>query len=276
MFKKYFLTLFILLLTLGTQQALAQISIAPIMLFMDEQNPFGTIMVMNGSEDVQEVSIEFPFGYPVTDDVGNVQMVYDDSTTAEEWGIEDNIRGFPQNFTLQPGQRQVVRLQVRPQDFVDGMYWSRIRTTSTPQTPEIGETSDEEITTQISYKFEQVTTAFYKHGEVSTGIDIQSMNVAQNTDTIQFIADVERTGNAPFLGSIELTVRDDNGNTVLERRTSTSIYFDYRQIFEATTNELPAGDYTAEIGFFSQRSDIPQNSLVQMEPISESVNVTIK
>lgn len=222
--------------------------------------------------------MEFPFGYPVTDKEGDVNMVYDDSAVAEKWGISDAIRGFPTNFTLQPGQRQVVRLTVRPkQDFRDGMYWSRIRTTSTPQAPAIGEAEDEEITTQITYKFEQVTAVFYKHGEVNTGIEVRDFKTNHSSeDTLSFIVDVERTGNAPFLGSIILNVVDSQGNTIIEKRTSTSIYFDYRQVFEVSKSGLEQKDYSAEIRFISQRPDVPKSDLVQMEPVTRVINFSLK
>lgn len=276
MAKKISSAVLFLLLILCVKSAVAQITIAPIMLFLDEQNRFGTLTVMNGSEQVQEVSIEFPFGYPVTTEEGNIEMVYNDSTTAEEWGISEAIRGFPQNFTLQPGQRQVVRLTIRPREFQDGMYWSRIRTTSSPQSPPVGETSEDEITTQITYKFEQITTVFYKHGDVNTGLDIKNINAEQNSDTVEIITDVTRTGNAPFLGSIELTVRDSQGNIVNEQRTSTSIYFDYRQVFELNGSDLSPGNYEAEIAFISERNDVPRSDLVQMDPITRSTNFTVE
>jgi hypothetical protein len=155
------------------------------------------------------------------------------------------------------------------------LYWFRIRTTSTPQSPEVGETSDDEITTQITYKFEQVTTVFYKHGDVNTGLEIRDIRAEQNS-SVQIIADVTRTGNAPFLGSIELTVKDQQDNIVIERRTSTSIYFDYRQVFELDENELSTGKYQADVTFISQRNDIPRTDLVQIEPITRSINFTVR
>lgn len=276
MARKISSLVFFLLFIFCLKGAVAQITIAPIMLFLDEQNRFGTLMVMNGSEEVQEVSIEFPFGYPVTDQQGQTQMVYNDSTTAEKWGISDVIRGFPQNFTLQPGERQVIRLTIRPQQFQDGMYWSRIRTTSNPQSPPVGEAEDDEITTQITYKFEQVTTVFYKHGNVETGLEIKDITAEQNGDAIEIISDVNRTGNAPFLGSIKLRVRDQQGNTIAERETSTSIYFDYRQVFELNETDLSPGKYEAEIAFISQRNDIPRSDLIQMDPVTESIYFTVE
>jgi len=275
MFKKAS-SLFFLLLLFAVKSVVAQITIAPIMLFLDEQERFGTIMVMNGSSQVQEITIEFPFGYPVTDSNGNINMVYDDSATAERYSISNAVRGFPTNFTLQPGQRQVVRLTVRPRNYQDGMYWSRIRTTSTPQQPAIGETSEDAITTQITYRFEQVTTIFYKHGEVDTGLNILNFTTRQNADNIEFISDIRRTGNSPFLGSIRLVVTDSSGNLIEEKKSSTSIYFDYRQIFQIEKEKLPAGSYNAEITFRSERSDVPLSDLIQIEPISRSLNFTVR
>lgn len=275
MLKKLFPILLLIGLFL-VKSASAQITIAPIMLFLDEQNRFGTILVLNGSDQVQEVSIEFLFGYPVTDEEGNINMVYNDSSMAEKFGISDVVRGFPKSFSLQPGQRQVVRLTIRPKDFEDGMYWSRIRTTSTPQAPPVGETSDEAITTQITYKFEQVTTVFYKYGDINLGLEVENITTSQTDQNVAFIADVSRTGNAPFLGSIILRVKDQQGIVVNEKRTSTSIYFDYRQVFEISKDQLPEGTYTAEFEFISERNDVARSDIIQIEPIKESINFTIK
>lgn len=275
MVKKTLPLLFLILFLFG-KYVYAQITIAPIMLFLDEQNRFGTIIVLNGSSQSQEISIEFPFGYPTTNEQGNIRMVYDDQEAAERFGISEAIRGFPTNFTLQPGQRQVVRLTVRPRNFQPGMYWSRIKTTSTPQAPPIGETSEDAITTQITYRFEQITTVFYKYGEVTTGLNIKRVTASRSGEFVQLIADVERTGNAPFLGSISLTVRNDEGEVIEEKRTSTSVYYDYRQVFQIENDRLPPGTYTAQYQFVTERSDVPKSDLVQMEPISRSINFTVK
>jgi len=253
---------------------MAQITIAPTMVFIDQQNRFGSFLVLNNSDRPQEISVEFPFGYPTTKDNGDIQMVYDDTTTAREFGISNIVRGFPQNFVLQPGQRQVVRLTIRSKDFTDGMYWTRIKTTSSAQQPPVGEQTDEEITAQITYKFEQVTTLFYKHGGTETGIEIQNFETEQTEDNIEFTVDASRIGNSPFLGSITLTLEDKEGNIAAEKMTSTSIYFDYRHIFKIPKTDLEDGSYEAQITFETRRPDIPQEDIVQMEPVSRSISYT--
>jgi hypothetical protein len=267
--------LILLLFCLGLfSTANAQITIAPTMVFIDQQNRFGSFLVLNGSEQPQEVSIEFPFGYPVTNDRGSLQMVYDDSAMAQKFGVSDLVRGFPQNFVLQPGQRQVIRLTVRPKDFSDGTYWTRIKTTSNAQNPAVGEQTEEGITARINYKFEQVTTLFYRHGDTDTGINIKNFAVQDSNTALHFAADVNRTGNSPFLGSIMLTVKDENDNIVTEKKTSTSIYFDYRQVFTVEEDSLGSGTYEATITFKTQRPDIPAKKLIQMDPVSQSISFT--
>ncbi|WP_445665812.1 hypothetical protein [Fodinibius sp. AD559] len=268
--------IFLLLFGVFLAGAKAQITIAPTMVFIDQQERFGSFLVLNGSNQAQEVSIEFPFGYPTTNNEGNVQMVYDDSSRAQQYGISNLVKGFPQNFVLQPGQRQTVRMTVRPKDFSDGTYWTRIKTTSSAQNPPIGEETEDGITAQITYKFEQVTTLFYKHGDTNTGIEIQNFTQQNAEDNFKFIADVNRSGNSPFLGSIILTVTDSDGNEIVEKRASTSIYFEYRQVFEIAQNELENGKYTAEITFETQRPDVPSENIIQMEPVSQSISFTKK
>lgn len=266
--------LFLIIFAFTALRVDAQITIAPTMVFVDQQNRFGSFLVLNGSEEAQEVSIEFPFGYPVTSPDGNINMVYDDSAAAKQYGISDVVRGFPQNFVLQPGERQTVRLTIRPKDFTNGTYWTRIKTTSNAQQPAIGTASEDEITAQITYEFEQVTTLFYKHGDTETGIEITDFTARDSGDQIEFIIDASRTGNSPFLGSIILEITDSEGNISAEKLASTSIYFDYRQIFTIPKSDLKDGTYNATVTFKTQRPDVPKEDIVQMNPVSRSISYT--
>jgi len=137
-------------LCLLTSNLIAQVTIAPTNLFIDSGSKFGTYMVINGSNDTQEISIDFFFGYSSTDDDGKRSIVTDDSVAKARYSIADKIKAFPQNFTLSPGQRQVVRLRINAQnDIPDGTYWARIRTTSTPETPPLELQSNDAVTARV-------------------------------------------------------------------------------------------------------------------------------
>lgn len=262
---------------LAAASAEAQVTIAPTTLFLDNHNKFGTFLVLNGSNQTQEVSIDFMFGYPASDSLGHTVMMYGDTLDAAKFSIAKDMRGFPRTFTLAPQQRQVIRLTVRPRaDRKDGMYWTRIKTTSNPATPPIGETSQNGVTAQINFKFEQITAAFYKKGKVSTGLNFKGLHTEIDSTGGHIYADVERTGNAPYLGSIFLTIKDADGNTVGQGQSSTTVYFDDTRTMDFDASGLAPGNYTAEVTFRTQRPDIPQDKLVQADPVSKTTTFTIR
>ncbi len=269
--------LFTLLLSFVFLKAsFAQVTIAPTALFIDEQSRFGTFLVLNGSDEAQEVSLTFEFGYPDTDVEGNSFMNYDDEEAKERYSMAEWVRGFPRNFSLQPGERQTVRLTVRPPGNIpDGTYWTRIKTTSNPAVPDIDDEVAEGVQAQITFRFEQVTAGFYKHGNVTTGVVFNDMSAEVDEGVGRVLANVERTGNSPFLGSMYLTVRDSNNNIVYERRSSTTVYIDATRRMEFDTSDLSPGTYTAEIRFESSRPDISVNDLVRADMVSQSTSFSI-
>ncbi|MDZ7771882.1 MAG: hypothetical protein U5K31_03965 [Balneolaceae bacterium] len=256
----------------GTVQGTAQITIAPTTLYLDDQNRFGTMLVLNGSSQPQEVSIEFEFGYLAADSAGNPEMVYDDSLAASEKSVADRILGFPSNFTLQPNQRQVVRLTVRNTgSLADGTYWSRIRTISNPVSPSIEEQTSEGISAQINFRFEQVTTAFFKKGNVTTGLDFGESNVSITDDTGIIHTRMSQTGNSPYIGTMNLRILNEQGDLVTESSSTVAIYFTTQRQFQFDASEMPPGTYTAEMVFETTRTSIDDAEMVQASPINHTV-----
>src|SRR5690554_5204 len=156
---------FLLAIVLSTAFVQAQVTIAPTNLFIKEGNQFGTYMVINGSNQNQEIGIDFFFAYGQLDENGQRANIHDNEEMAERYSIAENIRAFPQSFVLTPGQRQLVRLNVRPpRDLQDGTYWSRIRTSATPESPPVETANNEAVTARVGISIEQVTGLFYKKG----------------------------------------------------------------------------------------------------------------
>lgn len=257
--------------------AQAQVTIAPTNLFIDGNTRFGTYMVINNSNETQEISIDFIFAYSQTDEDGNRRVVQDDTETAETYSIADDVRAFPRNFTLVPGQRQVVRLRLNPPaDLEDGTYWARIKTSSSPEAPPLELAANNAVAARVGIKVEQVTGLFFKKGTVTTGIEIDEIRTDYESETgkLFVLTDLRRTGNSPFLGSISTSLIDSNGQEVRNGFLSTSIYFDsvYRQQFDIA--DLPNGTYTIRITFETRRSDIQSSDLVQMQPVTQTTTFT--
>jgi hypothetical protein len=155
--------------------------------------------VSNGDQQAQEISISTEFGYPANKEDG-VQIVKD-SALAKQKSIEDWVKVFPQNFTLQPQQKQTVRFVVRPpNNLQNGGYWSRIRIQSSPVSPPIESVDEGEIGAQVNLVINQVISAHYHTQTATTGIEVTniSFNAVDSTKTGHIDVSMEQTGNAPL------------------------------------------------------------------------------
>jgi P pilus assembly chaperone PapD len=262
--KKIILSLSFCLLCISST-LYAQVTISPTNLFIKQEAPFGTYVVINGSNEAQEIGIEFIFGYSDTDETGKRSLVYDDSTKEELHSIKECIRAFPRNFTLQPGQRQIVRLRVTaPNDLEDGTYWARIRTTSKPETPPLELQSNDNVTARVGFEIQQVTGVYLKKGAVSTGIEINNIRTVRNGDKLEVLTNYSRLGNSPFLGSIDANIYDSNGKKLeASNFVSTTLFFDGTHRQEIDISNLASGNYSVEMVFRTQRNDISPEDLVK-------------
>ncbi len=255
----------------------AQVSISPTNLFITSERRFETLLVMNSSDVAQEVSLSWEFGYPKADDSGNINMIYGDLEQASLHSAADWIRGFPKNFILEPGARQTVRVTVKaPRQLNAGTYWSRLKTSSTPVSVAVGSAPPGGISTQINIEFNQITGVFYKHGELSTGLQITGVRnvVGDNTQQISVIAQYNKTGNSPFLGTMAVKVFDESEHVVVEQQVLVSIYFSGARRLEFDASSLPKGNYDVEVSFHSGRADIPDLDIIPATTVTARGNFT--
>ena len=205
---------FYLLLALFLADARAQISVSPPALFINSTNRFGTFIVENKTAEVQEVSIKFRFGYPVSDSIGNLSMQYNDTIAEAQHSLAGWIKGFPRKFILMPGTQQIMRFTTQPPpNLSDGMYWSRIITSSQPQANRI-DTMRTGITAHFNVVFEQITTVLYSKGKLNSDIEIADPYIVEDSASVRLIWKTVKTGNAPYFGTAYVKVFDENGNVV--------------------------------------------------------------
>lgn len=256
--------------------ASAQVTISPTMLFFE--NNFSSVMVINNAGTPQDIQIETLFGYPISDELGYITMAFDDDATENERSLTEIVRAFPRAFTLQPGQRQVVRLQARaPNTMPDGGYWTRLAVVATPQAADIAAVEEGGVGAQLNFVFRQVIAAVYKRGNAT---------VEMNVDQVAFVYDAERsnrllryhidmTGNAPFLGTISLRILNENGQVVHEDRSVTSVYVSGFRNFVLPEDRVPNGNYVVELNFEASRQDVPSAQNFPMTPVNVRQAITV-
>ena len=264
-------------LTLAALSSHAQVTISPTAVFLDQNSKVGSFFVSNPSASPVEVRLSFEFAYPATDEAGNVYLNYDDPVAEEMYSLVPYLRAFPTTFVLQPDQRQTIRLVGRiPQNSDDGLYWTRMRVSSNQLTPPIGDVEEGQVSAQVSFQIDQVTSVLVQHGDVSTGLSINDITTMTENGQLIILTDVDRTGNAPFIGSVRTQILNGRGEEVNSRRSSTSIYFSAVQRVEFDITSLPPGEYTVVTTFESSRNDISSQNLIQIPDVSETTSFTIE
>ena len=274
--KNIFIALSVSLFLFLAVPALAQISIAPTSVFIDE-NGIASLYITNPSEVNQEINVSFLFGYPGSDELGNLIMVYGDSIKDMQYGLGDRLRAFPRTFVLAPQQQQTVRIQLRPdRSLPAGTYFTRVKVTSNNQAQDVDQIVESEVSTQINFKFDQVIAAFYKNGQTNTGLEIGNVTTSMQDGKVRAIAEFVTTGNSPFLGSVSASLKDGSEKTVSQKEETVAMYFSGKKGIEVEIPEgLSSGEYQLELLFQTKRSDISSSDLVQSSPISKRVLVRI-
>ncbi len=255
----------------------AQVIISPYIVYTDAGNRYGSMIVQNESTEIYEISISFVFGYPISDSVGTVSMKYINEPSPELPSIVDWIRAFPKKFVLNPKQRQIVRMSVRPPAGIkDGTYWARIVTSAVPQSTSI-DTVNKGVTAKIKFVLNQVTSIFYRTNNVETGIKINDVKVLKDTNKITLRTSVERTNNSPFIGDVAYTLTDSLGNVVKEGKEYVAVYFDLiKNLTFEFDKEIEPGRYKAEIKFISnEKEDIPESKLKPLPPITKTIELEV-
>ncbi|NQV49650.1 MAG: hypothetical protein HQ507_04100 [Candidatus Marinimicrobia bacterium] len=255
--------------------AMGQVTISPMSLFLDSKKRFETVLIMNTTTEPQEVKLKWQFGYPITDDQGIISMVYDDSLNQAKYSAADWIRGFPKNFVLQPGARQTIRVTIKaPRGLEDGTYWSRLVTNSSALSKDVGETVVEGIQTQINFQFNQITSVFYKHGAVTTGLELTEITNNLEDMNLVVLVDLKKKGNSPFLGTMESKIYDASGEVVKSKYVFVSIYFDGRHRMKFDISDLPKGSYNVDVTFLGNRTDIPSADIIPAKAVSRRGSFT--
>ncbi len=261
---------FSLILLFSSKLLFSQVIISPYIVYMDEQNRYGSMIVQNESFDPYEITISFIFGYPVSDSLGNRTMEYIRNETDNLPSINSWIKAYPKKFVLNPKERQTIRLMVKPPPNIkQGTYWTRIVTSSTLVESNV-DSSKGGVSARLKFVLNQVTTAIYRKGTANTKLNIEGMKIYQDSkNTNQLLFSLKREGNSPFFGYVNLKVYDSSGKVIKEEKDYMSIYFDMVKNYVLPSDVFVPGNYKAEIEIeFNEKEDIPESKL---EPIPKVI-----
>ncbi|MFD2532929.1 fimbrial biogenesis chaperone [Gracilimonas halophila] len=259
---------------------LSQIQLIPTTIVLDRSG-VGTVMVINTTNEPREISISTDFKYNMSNETGQ-SVDAGDYSELEMYDISENLLIYPPRFVLGGGERRDVRVQHRMgPGMEDGGYFSRFMVKAEPMARDaVQEEDPETIGVQLNYVFVQDIPLYHFYGNATTGIVINDMKVIEDEgdpEYILFLFDMEKTGNSPYRGSVDIVIRDGEGEVIDEETKQVGLFTD-RKIGLKIPKERYSSDqtYTADFTFKTKRSTSAPQDLVQAPDVTWSTTFSIQ
>ena len=217
-----------LLLAIGllVPAAAHAVTVWPTTVFIDSRTRTATLTLSNTGLRPEEIEIDFSFGVPVADELGSVRVIFLDSAGIVQRSIVEHMRAFPRRMRLEPGQTQIVRLLVQPPEGLpDGEYWGRVMVASVGGQPPIQQQTGN-VTMEITVRTVIAVGLYYRHGQVETSIAIDSARATAGDGLVSLYLNLNRGGNAAFLGRVVAEVLDANGDVISEHIEQLAVHED--------------------------------------------------
>jgi hypothetical protein len=174
-------------------------------------------------------------------------------------------------------QEQTVRLQVRSNTAAKGaFYFTRVKITSNRKSADIERKLTDSVSAQISFRFDQILPVFYRKGNVSTGLTIHDVSTSFKDKKLTVVADVERTGTAPFIGSAKAELYSPANERVALSEETVAIYFRMKDKMVIDLSKAGKGEHRLVLTFDTKRSDVATEDLLQAPTVTKEVAVNIQ
>lgn len=271
--------LFSVLVLLGCASALpAQgVVVAPHSVYLDHRTRSASITLYNPGAEPTEVGIEFLFGYPVTDSLGDFTLAEPDSVTAEMPSAHRWIEAFPRRMTLGPLQRQTVRLLARPPaNLPDGEYWARVVVVAKAGSVPVSGADSANISVGLNLEIRTRIPLTYRKGVLSSGIGLSQLEAHKTVaDSLAIRMHLARQNTAAYVGTARGSLVNQGGKTVGSFMEPVAVYYDATPSFAIPVAGLPAGNYKLKVEFSSDRPDITPDLLLKSPTVRDSITVVL-
>lgn len=250
--------------------------VSPHAVFIDGRTRTAQVFLINTGTTAEEVTVETKFGYPATDSAGNIRVLLIDEPAADQPSAAAWIRAFPRRVVVQPGERQVVRLLAQPPaGLPQGEYWTRLIVTSRGAQVAV-QGGDSVLRAGVSLVVSTIISVTYRNGPVQTGIRLDDFRAEDGGDSLVAWVGLTRQGNAAYLGTTWIRLRDAAGRVVQEWETPTGVYYSLHRRFAFPLDSVPPGAYTARLELTTARSDLPPTNILPAAPIVQDIPVEIR
>jgi hypothetical protein len=208
----------------GVSLAAQAVSVSPTALFLDQAERSGRLNLVNEGDVPAEVEIDFAFGYARSDSLGRVSVPLSESAAPGEPTLVPYLRAFPRRLRLAPGQQGMVRVLVTaPPELEGGEYWARVMVSSTGAEASVEERAGG-AAVRINLRSVVAVATNYRHGEVETSLMVDTASATALTESVQLLLDLDRGGNAAWLGQVQAEIVDPDGRVFGSTAQDVAVY----------------------------------------------------
>lgn len=272
-----FASLLLFLLSFASGLRAQGVVVAPHAVYLDHRTRSASITLYNPGAEATEVGIEFLFGYPVTDSVGDFTLAEPDSVAAEMPSAHRWIEAFPRRVTIGPLQRQTVRLLARPPaNLPDGEYWSRVVIVAKGGTLPVSGADSANISVGLNLEIRTRIPLTYRKGPLRSGIAVSHLAAHRTmADTLAIRARLVRQATAAYVGTARGTLINSSGKAVGSFMEPVAVYYDATPAFAIPVAGLPTGRYKLRMELSSDRPDITPELLLRSATVRDSMDVVL-
>jgi len=265
-------------LGLGAASLQAQgVMVAPHAVYIDHRVRSGSVLLYNPGTEPVEVTISTLFGYPTTNEKGEIVLRTVDAPDSTLPSALAWIQAFPRRLTVAPLERQTVRLLARPPvGLADGEYWVRLQIAAKAgQVPIVGVSDTTAIQVGLTLEVRTIIGIAYRKGPVNTHVALSNVRVQLLGDTLVTWSKLVRQGNAAFVGTVRGTLVDSTGTTRASFATPLGVYFTLEPRIASVIGTLPRGRYWLRYEVVAEREDLDPKVVLPAPTARDSVRLVV-
>lgn len=200
--KRFFSPIAILLIGLSFISSLAQASllIAPTRVAFGDRDRSQSVTLINSGNKVMTYRLEW-ITNRATEEGGYIELTEQESANFPT--AADFIRVSPRQVTLQPGERQAIKLLVRrPRDLADGEYRSHLKFTALPNNRDAAGRDAQGIDIRLDLLLSYSIPVIVRKGSPEVNVDIEDLAIEMGPEKTNITLDLVRSGPYSVTGRL--------------------------------------------------------------------------
>jgi P pilus assembly chaperone PapD len=255
--------------------AIAQVSVTPTRIFLTPGERSGDVTVINPAAQPMVVTARLYYSIYRNDSTGGIVQDSMRTGDAMERPCVDWLRMFPKQFTLQPGEKRVVRIMATPPaGLADGEYIARvdIRGKLVERPTEV--TIDTNgIRTNLGMNLGYSLPIFFRKGKLTTKVELDVKRIDVRDGRPWARVAIRTIGNASFRGTLRAVYTDLNGKVAAKKEHALVSEVGYDYPLEIPS--LPAGLYTVRLEAVTKLPGKAQETVVMGETTTATFSIDV-